>query len=57
MVSTRPDPRDPWSHVLQVIECGECHEGIPAHLAERWDNQSPEEARREWHDVYRRRSR
>ena len=37
-----PDPSsyqnvdDPWSHVLQQIECGDCNNCIPSHLGERW---------------------
>ena len=53
MVSPSPNADDPWSDVLEIIECGDCHESIPAHLAERWDNQPIEDARREWREVYR----
>lgn len=53
MVSPSPNADDPWSDVLEIIECGDCHESIPADLAERWDNQPIEDARREWREVYR----
>ena len=54
MVSTSPaaGPEDPWSHVLQIIECEQCRREIPAHLAERWENQSIEAAQREWREVF-----
>ena len=30
-----------------------CWRHVPAHLAERWDNRSIEDAQREWRTVYR----
>jgi hypothetical protein len=52
-----PDPRligtDPWAGVLETIQCGNCRRNIPAHLAERWNGLSLEEARKEWRKVYR----
>lgn len=44
---------DPWAAVLQVISCASCGCRIPAHLAERWDGRSVEQARREWAETYR----
>ena len=52
-VSTVPDERDPWSGVLVRIRCASCRAVIPAHLAERWDNVSLEEARKQWREIYR----
>jgi len=40
------------SHVLAWISCAECGSNIPAHIAERWENQSIDEARKEWRDTY-----
>ena len=53
-VSTVPDPDDPWSSVLQQLECGGCNSYIPAHLGERWDNISYEDAKKEWIKIYKR---
>ena len=53
-VSTVPDPNDPWSSVLQQLECGGCNSYIPAHLGERWDNISYEDAKKEWIKKYKR---
>ena len=53
-VSTIPDPDDPWSSVLQQLECASCNSYIPAHLGERWDNISYEEAKKEWIKIYKR---
>ena len=57
MVSTRfsPDPDDVWSGVLQIIECAHCGFSIPAHLGERWDGLSIEDAQQEWREQYRNR--
>ncbi len=52
-VTTVPNPRRPWSDVLERIECGKCHCIIPAHLGERWDGLSLEHAQREWKEIYR----
>jgi len=46
-------PDDPWSSILQVDNCALCRHTIPAHLGERWDNRSIEEARKEWLGVYK----
>ena len=51
-VSTIPDPNDPWSSVLQQIECAKCLKYIPAHIGERWNNISIEEAKNEWKSIY-----
>ena len=53
MVQSFPDETDPWSGILQRIQCGSCHSVIPAHLGERWDEISVEEAKHEWQTVYR----
>jgi hypothetical protein len=57
MVSTDPRPEDPWSSVLQIYSCAKCKRKIPAHIGERWNNISLEEARAEWRGIYRRRKR
>ena len=50
-----PDPKDtnPWSSVLQIITCKQCRREIPAHLGERWNNISIEDAQKEWKKEYR----
>ena len=57
MLSIRLDiknpSKDPWNGVLQTISCAQCHFVIPAHIAERWDNMSVEEAQQEWKTDYR----
>jgi hypothetical protein len=53
LVSTVPSDDDPWSAVLERITCARCESVIPAHLAELWDGMLPEEAVKEWRDVYR----
>lgn len=52
-ISTEYNPGDPWSRVLQTISCSQCGYDIPAHLAERWDDMTMEEAQREWKSVYK----
>jgi len=47
------DDDKPWSAVLQIITCACCNSLMPAHLAELWDGISPDEAAKEWRDVYR----
>jgi hypothetical protein len=47
-VSTDPNSNDPWSKVLLQFECNGCHSYIPAHLGERWNNITYEEAKKEW---------
>ena len=42
-----------WSSVVQMYRCGECNSVVPAELAERWDNRSPDDAQQEWWDNYR----
>jgi RNA polymerase subunit RPABC4/transcription elongation factor Spt4 len=44
---------DAWSAILQEYQCPQCHSIIPAHLAERWDNLTVEQAQKEWRDIYR----
>ena len=54
-----PDPSsyhkvdDPWSHVLQQIQCGDCNSYIPSHLGERWNDISYESAQKEWIKKYK----
>ena len=50
-----PDPKNtnPWSSVLQIITCKQCHREIPAHLGERWDNRSIEDAKKEWIEQFK----
>ncbi|NQY26643.1 MAG: hypothetical protein HRT92_05640 [Piscirickettsiaceae bacterium] len=52
-VSTVYDPDDPVSAVLEWISCKQCHAEIPAHIAERWNNITIEQAQKEWRDTYR----
>jgi len=52
-VETLPSETDPWSAILQRCKCAKCGNIIPAHLAERWDGLSQEQAVREWKQVYR----
>ncbi len=39
--------------VLQTFDCAECFNTIPAHLAQRWEGMTIEEAQQEWADVFR----
>src|SRR5689334_9943459 len=43
-VSTAYDPKKPETAVLQYITCAGCGANIPAHLGQRWDGMSEEEA-------------
>ncbi len=43
----------PWDSVFQLRFCGECGATIPAHLAERWEGMTVEEAEKEWERLYR----
>jgi len=45
--------KDPWDSVLQQIECSSCGSVIPTHLAERWDNLSIKDAKKEWKEKYK----
>ena len=40
--------KDPWTGVSQIIKCARCKKNIPAHLGERWDNISIEQAKVEF---------
>lgn len=53
MVSPEFDINDPRTEVMQWLRCNQCGVNIPAHIAERWDNLTEEEARQAWHDKYR----
>ncbi|MDC9725448.1 MAG: hypothetical protein PSN44_05970 [Gammaproteobacteria bacterium] len=55
-VSTVYDPDDPISGILEWISCEQCQNDIPAHIAERWNGLTTEQARQEWQDVYRTKS-
>ena len=44
---------DPWDSVLNQMECVSCHMIIPAHLGERWDDLSLEQAQKQWKDLYK----
>jgi len=44
---------DAWSAILQEYQCPQCRSIIPAHLAERSDELTVEQAQREWREVYR----
>ena len=48
-----PKDKNPWSSVLQIITCKQCHREIPAHLGERWNKISIEDAKKEWKKEYR----
>jgi hypothetical protein len=43
----------PWDYVLQRCFCGDCSATIPAHLAERWEGRTEEDAIHEWKNVFR----
>ena len=45
--------KDPWDSVLEQIECSSCGSVIPLHLAERWDNLSFEDTKKEWKEKYK----
>ena len=45
--------KDPWDSVLQQMECISCNMVIPAHLGERWNNISIEQAQQEWKTIYK----
>jgi hypothetical protein len=53
MIETVPDDADPWSGILKTVSCSDCNSIIPAHLAERWDRITIDEARCEWRKIYR----
>lgn len=56
LISREPSPiknKNPWSSVMQQVECNDCKMIIPTHIAERWDNLSIEQAKNEWVKVYR----
>ena len=60
MVSKLPpkkSDKDPWSSVLQKMECNSCKNIIPAHLGEPWDDMSIEAAQKEWKEFYRKTNR
>ena len=48
---------NPWGKVYEIQTCSTCQFRIPAHLAERWEGISEEEARAEWRRDFRRDSR
>lgn len=56
-VSKTPSKNNPWSSVLQIMTCGKCWSRIPAHIGERWDGMTEEEAKIEWKTVYREKGR
>ena len=45
--------KNPWNSVLQTIKCLSCKKTIPAHLGERWDKMSIDEAKKEWKKEYK----
>ena len=53
MIDLLFDATDPWSGVLQRYQCARCNMVIPAHLAERWNGISSEQAVKEWRRDYR----
>jgi hypothetical protein len=48
-----PNNSDPWSSISQVIKCEGCKKTIPAHLGERWDGITFEEAKKEYLEKYK----
>jgi hypothetical protein len=52
-VSTSYDKNDPWSAVLQRCVCLNCQSTIPAHLGERWNDMTYDEACAEWRLIYK----
>ena len=48
-----PKDKNPWSSVLQIITCKQCRREIPAHLGERWNDISIEDAKKVWKKEYR----
>ena len=54
LISKESSPsKNPWSSVMQQVECNDCKMIIPTHLAERCDNLSIEQAKDEWVKLYR----
>ena len=47
-----PNNSDPWSSVTHVIKCDSCKMTIPAHLGERWNGITFEEAKKEYLEKY-----
>ena len=47
-----PNNSDPWSCVTQVIKCDSCKMTIPAHLGERWDGITLDQAKKEYLKKY-----
>ncbi len=52
-MSDNDESESPWDFVFQLRFCGECGAVIPAHLAERWEGMTLEEAEEEWARLYR----
>ena len=52
--STGGNATSPWSYVLQQYCCEKCDNYIPAHLGERWNNITFENAKNEWLKKYKR---
>ena len=44
---------EPWSSVTQVIKSDSCKKTIPAHLGERWDGITLEQAKKEYLEKYK----
>jgi hypothetical protein len=43
----------PWTAVLWMHRCARCRSVIPAHLAELWENLTPDQAKTDWQERYR----
>ncbi|MDC3372750.1 hypothetical protein OAW30_00360 [Candidatus Pelagibacter sp.] len=43
-----PKDKNPWSSISQIIKCATCKKKIPAHLGERWNNISINQAKEEY---------
>ena len=48
-----PNVSNPWSSVTQVIKCDGCKKTIPAHLGERWDGITLEQAKKGYLEKYK----
>ena len=45
--------KNPWDSVTQTMKCSSCKRIIPAHLGERWDKITIDEAKKEWNDDFK----
>ena len=45
--------KNPWDSIAQTMKCSSCKRTIPAHLGERWDKITIDEAKKEWNDDFK----